>query len=329
MTLKENIRKIFTEAYNRKDKLILQDIIKVAQSNDIHDVQFSSLNPGTFRNITSTGNDAKIAAIKILIDFYNGFSAYDDKAEEMYEKAEKVYYDVVNIVKNQGYDYLAVDNEIKFQSDLDFDQVLDFFEDALKLKSQGTMRGGSWTSIDYITDTGVSLQIGKLIAPNFNYKVTIRGLNESKKIKVKESKQMFYVVDKYGSVVDPIVADSYDDAHRVATDDHHIQLEGPRDNKLITRDEYIDKYGFPEMRDQLYAVKDGRAVGTCVEGEEDTIKSDYDELMEFEEFINRYGYDPEVDLVNDDTPDFDDPGQPDYSPSSPWNAPGMKVSDFI
>lgn len=312
MTLKESIRKRFTEAYNRKDKLILQDIIKIAQCSDIHEVQLSSLNPGTFKNITSTGNEAKIEAIKILIDFYNNFSAYEDSAEEMYEKAEKVYQEVLDIVKNQGYDYIAVDNEIKFQSDLDFDQVLDFFEGAMKIKSQGTMRGGSWTSIDYITDTGVSIQIGKLVAPNYNYKVTIRGLNESKKIRVKESKQMFYVVDKYGSVIDPIIADSYDDARRVATDDHHVQLDGSRNNKLLTRDEYIDKYGFPDMRDQLYAVKDGKAVDTCVEGEEDTIKSDYDELIDFEEFINKYGYDPDVDLADlyDDTPDIDDPGQP-------------------
>lgn len=177
------LRQFIKEAYSRKDHYVLEDIITVAQSSSLDNLDLKSINAKwAFSKISSTGDDAKLDAIKILIDWYNNYSKYEDDKESMYNKAVEVKEEVLKVINSQHWEYIdrgETEERILFQCDLDLDEVLDIFESQMKIKTYGTMRGGSWTSINYKTDTGVELQIGKDRSDAFNYKVVIYGLKNS------------------------------------------------------------------------------------------------------------------------------------------------------
>lgn len=174
-SLKDKIRESFMssqdvqEAYTRKTPFILQDILTVVRCNDIHKCELKSLNPDySFRGITSTGDDAKVEAIKILIQNYNEFSKYDDNHEEYDKKATEFNKQLVDFVKNTYSNVTVKDPDnwydsttytVLFDSDKDFDTILDEFEAHFKVKTNFTARGGSWTAIDYITDNGVRVKV--------------------------------------------------------------------------------------------------------------------------------------------------------------------------
>lgn len=171
------------EAYDRKDKYVLQDIITLARCDgNIEDCDLKSINPSYLARIVDSrnfGEDPKLTAIKMLVTDYDYFRKYDDEREDKYEKASVVHDQVIDIVKKNGFDYKDEERFVKFNSDMDLDEVLDLFEASMNIKTYGTMRGGSWTSINYKTDNGTEIQIGRSSDKDFNYKVVIYGLEHN------------------------------------------------------------------------------------------------------------------------------------------------------
>lgn len=182
-TMKCMESKQIDEAYDRKDKYVLQDIITLARCDgNIEDCDLKSINPSYLARIISgrsSGEDPKLTAIRMLVTDYDYFKKYDDEREDKYEKAMVVHDQVIDIINKHHFEYVDREREVSFQSDLDLDEVLDLFESDMNIKTYGTMRGGSWTSINYMTDTGVEIQIGKSGKDSFNYKVMIYGLEHN------------------------------------------------------------------------------------------------------------------------------------------------------
>lgn len=172
-------RQIKKEAYERKDKYVIDDIITVAKSSSLDNIELKSINPEfAFKKITATGDAAKIEAIKTLIDWYVNFRDYENSNEDKYNKASVVMDNVLEVIDNNfdGRVYVENDDRVIFHSDMDLDDVLDIFEDNMDIKTHGTMRGGSWTSIDYVTNDRVELQIGRNNDEHYNYVVLVHGL---------------------------------------------------------------------------------------------------------------------------------------------------------
>lgn len=173
-----------TEAYERKSRYILHDIITVAKCNSLDDIGVDDLyffNPKLlFYNIKSTGDDAKLEAIEKLIRRYDYYSKEDDEDEDLYNKASKVQEDVIKIFEDYGFDWTDLgQGYLRFNTpeDVSLDQLLDFFESKMKIRLFGMGRGGSWTSINYKTDTGVEIQIGYAgHDKNYKWQFNIYGL---------------------------------------------------------------------------------------------------------------------------------------------------------
>ena len=153
--------------YKRKDSYILKDIVTVAKASSMSDLQdMLSMNPKfIFKDLTDLSDANKLEAIKRLIQNYNYFSAEDDKNEEYNAAAEDLWDKLSTYIASTYPDHEIEEGEryntIEFSSDKNFTQVLDDIENQFdNIRTHGTGRGGSWTTIDYITDKHVEFSVG-------------------------------------------------------------------------------------------------------------------------------------------------------------------------
>lgn len=158
-------------------------------------------------------------------------------------------------------------------------------------------------------------------SPNSSDDIDVTKIDKSwKQISESVNESNMYYVVKNTAVTDTIFADNPEDAKEIAKSHDPYHFDG---KEVMDPYEYDSRFGDGTLKDRKYAVLGDRAIDMTVakskdEAAEEFTGEEFDTIMTFDEFVNKYQHCPEADIADNyddsflDNPSFDlwDPGMP-------------------